>query len=225
MDAAPVDATYWDGFYARSDQPAPRPRSSFADYVSTHLLQGLLASPNASTDQTRLSLIDLGCGNGRDSLFFASLGLDVTACDSSREALALVSAADPRPALLCRSIADLDDTHSFDIAYSRFSLHALTSPQQDRLFAWAAAHASYFCIETRSVFDPRAGKGSPGRDPGAWIDTHYRRFTRLDDLVDLARRLGFDVIRSEIEWRDAWFADDHAVVNRLILRCPQSETS
>ena len=33
---------------------------------------------------TRGNLLDLGCGQGRDALFFASLGYDVTAVDSSR---------------------------------------------------------------------------------------------------------------------------------------------
>ena len=34
--------------------------------------------------QTRGNLLDLGCGQGRDALFLASLGHDITAVDSSR---------------------------------------------------------------------------------------------------------------------------------------------
>ena len=69
----PINNTdYWDQYYRNqicSTQPSP-----FAQYVAT------LVEPGKT-------LIDLGCGNGRDSLFFAKQGMQVVAIDLSRSAI------------------------------------------------------------------------------------------------------------------------------------------
>src|SRR5262245_8051610 len=61
---------YWNAFYRdrHADLEAP---SSFATHVLSKLGAGAL-------------LFELGCGNGRDALFFASKGLRVVACDRSQ---------------------------------------------------------------------------------------------------------------------------------------------
>lgn len=70
----PVDNTaYWDQYY--KNHLCPEEPSLFAQYVAT------LVEPGRR-------MIELGCGNGRDAVYFASRGLDVVALDTSKTAIA-----------------------------------------------------------------------------------------------------------------------------------------
>ena len=72
----PIDNTdYWNLYY--QNKLCPTSPSPFARYVST------LVEPGRT-------LAELGCGNGRDALYFASLGLDVVAMDLSEAAIGML---------------------------------------------------------------------------------------------------------------------------------------
>ena len=78
----PIDNTdYWNLYY--QNKLCPTSPSPFARYVST------LVEPGRT-------LAELGCGNGRDALYFASLGLDVVAMDLSEAAIGLQPLYHPR---------------------------------------------------------------------------------------------------------------------------------
>ena len=105
------------------------------------------------------------------------------------------------------------------VVYSRFSLHAIDAKEAEAFLAWCRLHADVLLIETRSVNDPRYGRGDDAGD-GAFVDTHYRRFTRLSDLTTELRALGFVVEHASEDWKAARTAYDAAVVNRVIVRRP-----
>lgn len=73
-------AGWWDGFYADRDKPVPffvaKPDENLVSYVE----QGLLPTGGR--------VLDLGCGPGRNALYLASAGFDVTAVDLSPTAIA-----------------------------------------------------------------------------------------------------------------------------------------
>ncbi|WP_369145651.1 class I SAM-dependent methyltransferase [Streptomyces sp. R44] len=73
-------AAWWDGFYADRDKPVPffvaKPDENLVSYVE----QGLLPAGGR--------VLDLGCGPGRNALYLASAGFDVTAVDLSPTAVA-----------------------------------------------------------------------------------------------------------------------------------------
>ncbi|WP_030693127.1 class I SAM-dependent methyltransferase [Streptomyces globisporus] len=73
-------ADWWDGFYADRDKPVPffvaKPDENLVAYVE----QGLLPAGGR--------VLDLGCGPGRNALYLASLGFEVTAVDLSPTAIA-----------------------------------------------------------------------------------------------------------------------------------------
>ena len=72
----PIDnPDYWNLYY--QNKLCPTSPSPFARYVST------LVEPGRT-------LAELGCGNGRDALYFASLGLDVVAMDLSEAAIGML---------------------------------------------------------------------------------------------------------------------------------------
>ena len=67
-----MDKEYWENFYQKND--APNEPSAFAQDSISHF-------PLDS------QILELGCGNGRDSLFFARNGFRVFACDQSQQSI------------------------------------------------------------------------------------------------------------------------------------------
>ncbi|MER5202833.1 class I SAM-dependent methyltransferase [Streptomyces sp. NPDC002825] len=73
-------ADWWDGFYADRDKPVPffvaKPDENLVSYVE----RGLIPAGG--------KVLDLGCGPGRNALYLAAAGFDVTAVDLSPTAIA-----------------------------------------------------------------------------------------------------------------------------------------
>ena len=88
----PIDnRDYWNRYY--QDGLCPMDPSPFARYAAT------LVEPGRT-------LVDLGCGNGRDALYFASLGLSVIAIDLSDTAIqTLRERGGDNPRFLCGDLS------------------------------------------------------------------------------------------------------------------------
>ena len=144
------------------------------------------------------SLLEIGCGNGRDSRFFASNGISVVATDICEAAIDLTASKLPKNCkALVASAKRLPEEVYVDYVYARFVLHALTEEEQHDLFVWMQKHVKKkIFIETRSVNDPRCGKGKQVGN-NAYVDTHYRRFMSCVDLQAAASEAGLlvDVVK------------------------------
>ena len=70
-------------------------------------------------------VLDLGCGKGRNSLFFAANGMNVTAMDISDEALKTVEELrHPKIRTLCADISKADlGAECYDVVFACLSLH------------------------------------------------------------------------------------------------------
>ena len=83
-------------------------------------------------------VLDLGCGEGRDSVYFAARGFEVTGLDVSPEAVAkgrrLAEEREVRVQWLCRSMLDAPMAGRFDLVYSCGSVHHLRRRDRSRLF-------------------------------------------------------------------------------------------
>ena len=204
-----MDSAFWNDFYSmkiKGDSELVKSCSTFALYSIKFL-------PKDST------VVDLGCGNGRDAIFIKNYVKDVIGVDMSAKAIEHVQLNGVIG--IQKSMTELGDALDNienKVAYSRFSLHSVNSEQQDIVLRWISKNCKMGFIETRSVNDPRYGKGiRVGED--AFKDTHYRRFTRLSDLTKSIVDLGGQIIKAEEEFHDAVFGDDKAVVNRIIYYC------
>ena len=194
----------WQTFYSKEENlktlTAP---SSFALFIQPFLCLSPISS-----------IVDIGCGNGRDSSFFQSLGFECTAVDPSENALLKNRTRKKIQATaqdMCKSSND------YDVVYMRFSMHSVDSECEDQLFAWARS-SKMFCIETRSVYDPRYGEGEKVGEDSFSMNGHFRRFTRLDTLISKALSHDFEVLHASVEFEAAAIPHDRAVVNRLVLR-------
>ncbi|MGH7488462.1 MAG: class I SAM-dependent methyltransferase, partial [bacterium] len=178
---AQITRRHWDGFYGK-DHPNLVEPSMFA-----RLCVSLLPASS--------SVFEIGCGNGRDSIFMARNGLRVLASDASPIAIerAHEQARDlslpHAPRFITCAVEHLDDRHAgeLDAVYMRFFLHAVEPAVASTGLRWAFRSLrpdGRLFVEARSIRGSMYGKGQPaGRD--AFIqDDHYRRFIRLDELHD-----------------------------------------
>jgi tellurite methyltransferase len=108
-------------------------------------------------------VLDLGCGEGRDSVFFAERGFNVTGVDIARSGLAkaerLASARGVRVRWVCGDIGGLATRclgdGSFDLVYSCGSIHYVPRAMRGRLFRRLQALTRTEGLHAHIVFTDR----------------------------------------------------------------------
>ena len=198
---------HWDNYYNKK-QNAPQFPSPFAEYVETRI-----------ADKTRL--LEVGCGNGRDSIYFASKGHLVTAIDRSASAIDFCKSLDINDNMNfldgdLSEIRGLEENY-FEIIYSRFVLHAMTLDEEIETLNICnkiLVKGGTFFIECRSVNDPLYRKGEIISHTER-VDGHYRRFIILDELCERLNESGFQVIERQESNGLAKFGSDDPVVIRI----------
>ena len=211
------NSAYWNQYYKNkvcSQEPSP-----FAQYVST------LVEPGRH-------MVELGCGNGRDAVFFAAQGLEITALDMSREAVAQLQvhniAANAK--FICGDFvnASIHKPESYDYAYSRFTIHSINRSQEQMLlnnvFRGLRPDGKLF-IEVRGVNDPLYGKGRQVERNAYFYDNHYRRFIVMDELVESLECHGFRVEYAQERTGFAPYGNDDPPVIRIVAVKPSGGRS
>lgn len=204
------DTEYWNRFY--SSNPAIEHPSLFAKEVIKQMGGG--------------NLLELGCGNGRDSRFFAMNGINVTAIDASDyviEKLQKECASDDKLTFICDDFCCTRALFmgQYDNCYSRFSIHAINEKQQAELIEnvyISLKDGGRFFIEVRSVNDELYGKGEMvGRNAYKYAG-HYRRFIVKEELEQELVTVGFIIEYSEESRGFAPFEDVDSLVIRIVAR-------
>jgi len=190
--------THWDRFYL-SEIGALHP-SQFAVFVMGEL--GDLVE----------GVIDVGCGNGRDTAFFASQGLSVLGIDRSQEAVDLASQFHPNVPFAVGSFGGLNlDDDLLMCVYGRFLLHAVSEEEEDRIIEGTVNAGAVLAVEFRTVQDQDGVRVTPD---------HYRRYVNPDMLAGKLEAAGMRV-EYRIEGKGmAKFGADDAHVCRMIAAAP-----
>lgn len=139
-------------------------------------------------------IIDVGCGNGRDSYYFAKEGHNVEGFD-----LNTVPAAAEKCNFYRASMGNMPEKWNIDAVYSRFSIHSVPLDVELQFLEWA--HKSLrpggkLCIEARSIKDDLYGTGKKVGEHEyiggtSYAGAHYRRFIVLSDLEKRIKQEGF----------------------------------
>ena len=109
---------YWDNYYSNI---ANVKESSFARFVKKRI-------------KKNSELIDIGCGNGRDSFFLSKIGLKVTAIDISKKAIKNNSFKKNKNLEFLNFDMEKDVLKKkFDVFYCRFFIHAITEQTEKKL--------------------------------------------------------------------------------------------
>lgn len=168
-----------------------------------------------------VELLEIGCGNGRDSAYFSNIGNKVVALDPSMEAINLCQNKhnDESIQFINCKLPALGSSYDlkFDVVYSRFCLHAMT--EKEEVDSLNAAYQilqpnGRIYIECRSINDPLARKGEV-ISPTERIHGHYRRFIIIDELEVRLQNAGFKIDSMEESNNLAVLGDDNPVVIRV----------
>lgn len=123
-------------FYENNNKPFPP--SEFAKFVLNYLEDGK-------------NLVELGCGNGRDSIFFASNKIKVFGIDQVIGEIEFLNKEFQSDNLkfMCLDFTNLYLDYKFDYVYSRFTLHSIDEEAEDRVLTWVLNHLNvdglFFC--------------------------------------------------------------------------------
>lgn len=208
----PETGVYWNKYYA--SRSAPALPSQFAVFVAGEM---------GGTG----TIIEFGCGSGRDTIFFARHGLRVLGIDGSSAAIEICSARKKQeglaeasfvcadvgaPEMLVQAQQWLGEGDDFLVLYARFFLHAITEEDESSLLHAAAqlleGRDGYFAVEFRTIRDRQQEKVTPH---------HYRRFITPVDLLNKAHAFGFRTLYFVEGTGFAKYRQDDAHVARCIF--------
>lgn len=201
---------YWEEYYLHEHPPLIP--SQFAVFAMNEF-------PDIST------VVDIGCGNGRDAFFFAAhnkrvFGFDgseaaIEACEQRRGALGIshISFINSDVKNLAETISPLLESAPKQVMlYSRFLIHSLTSDQEVSLIQNVGAllrkTSGIFVVEFRTVKDSNLRKETA---------PHFRRFV---DPMHFLNRCEQHGLKSSYFVEGTGFAKyrgDDAHVARIIL--------
>ena len=206
-----MDREYWNEFYKKG--LAKKEPTLFAQYVSEKYLE------------KGKTVLELGCGNGRDSLYFAQKDLDVIAIDGADQVIEKLKVENCNNKV--KFIQDdfvttnIYKKEKIDYVYSRFTLHAITEEQENILlknvYNGLEAGGDFF-IEVRSVKDDLYGKGENVGRNAYFYNNHYRRFLIINELEEKLQKTGFTILYSEESKNFAPYKDQNPYVIRMIAK-------
>lgn len=224
------EVDYWNSFYAtKGATDVPVDASTFAQFTCDWLTQSNAVST---------VLVDLGCGTGRDSRFFAARGCQVIGIDQVSEEVRSNPYLENGGRYVVGDLGNLDASHIFqgdaahendgygtvDVLYSRFVIHSIDRANAARLYAWAKRAlrpGGLFFIEARSIADPLylTGVRSDPHDTTVSIHGHYRRFIVLEELLrELREDFGFEILYHTESNNLSIHGDDNPVLVRVVCR-------
>lgn len=202
---------YWDAYYKKRNAPiAP---SSFAIFIQ----ENYLSKPS--------QILEFGCGNGRDSFYFARHHR-VIAIDESPVVIESnkIRAAEEGANInflhgdFGLSIDGLPE--AVDFVYSRFVIHAMPEDAETRAILEARRllkDGGMLFLEFRTTLDALMNEGQKLSHTERVTD-HYRRFIVFSDVCKKLVDLGFSIDYSIEKQGLASHGDDNPVVGRIVAK-------
>lgn len=208
------DKKYWTNYYVKNSNPTEH--STFAEFILPKL-------------EKNKNLIELGCGNGRDSIYFSQNGLNVVAIDQVQCEVDFLNKNYKHDSIdfLCDDFTNLEKTNhdlikntNFDYVYSRFTFHSINENKENRTLDWIEANLkkdALFLLEARSINDPMFKQGEALSETENFT-THYRRYMDLDSIINKLESRNFEILFKIEDNNLAIYKDDNPYVIRIIAK-------
>ena len=213
------DTSYWNTYY----QQKPVILNECSSFAKE--MMKFINDSSAMSDNPRY-LLDLGCGNGRDSVFFADNEIHVIGIDASNVAIEMLQQAHEKNKYLefiCDDFvtADVLFQRKYDYCYSRFTLHSINEKQENQLINnvyRALKKDGLFMIEVRTIHDGIYGMGELVEKNAYIYNEHYRRFIDPEEITRKFKEKGFSIVYSEESSGFSKTETDDPVLLRLVLK-------
>ena len=196
---------YWDNFYNKFNTCE---ESSFARFVYKDI--GKLKD---------VKLLDVACGNGRDTFYFRKNGIEAEGIDISRTAIKknkLISDFFHKKDV-CKK--NFFFKKKYNVIYARFFLHAINEKQENIFFQnlkKMASKNSKIFLEFRTDKDPLINKGRK-ISKNERLYTHYRRFINVNTFKKKIFKNKFKILKIMSSFNFALFKNQRPNICRAIL--------
>ena len=203
------EINYWDQYYRATSQK---------------FIPSQFAAMTLSEMWDFDNFVDCGCGNGRDSIFFATHGKNVLSIDSSNAAIEQAFMEARRRNLTTVQVQQLDFSSLTEnclkkyeamlercVVYARFFLHSLDEQTERRFFDQMASNigkGSMICAEFRTKIDSQLPKKAP---------PHFRRYIDPYDLLQKTNPSTLRLKYMNVGFGLAKFHEEDAHVARVYL--------
>ena len=138
-------------------------------------------------------MLELGCGNGRDSLYFVENGKQVQALDLSSKTIDNLSSFNINNVeFLNQDFSNLTKFSGLDYVYSRFTMHSVDEETEKKVFSQLSQVlkvGGLFLMEARSTNDEKLEK-TFGVD-------HFRRYLDFQATVEKLENLNFRILEKK----------------------------
>ena len=212
-----MDKNYWEIYY--SDNKAVDFPSPFAEYCVS---QGLISDS---------IIVDIGCGNGRDSFYFVN--------NSAKEVVGI----DQSEVVIAKNIKNIDNLEkpfqnkikfnagnfvnpesyvglNSNFYYSRFTFHAITNNEQLKFIAMLSEimNSGDICaIEARTINDKTLNQGVKTSKNTNFTD-HHRCFSNPNEVIQTIIDSKFELVYFEESVKFAIYIGEKPSVMRLIFK-------
>ncbi|MGD9107689.1 MAG: class I SAM-dependent methyltransferase [Gammaproteobacteria bacterium] len=197
------DAKHWDAKWATQNKSK---KNNFAKRAYALMKQYGLRT-----------ILDIGCGDGRDSLYFANQGLQVTAVDFAENTIRKLKENNTQISWLSQDIREIAfDTNSFDAVYAHLSIQYFNDKITEHIFNALydiLKKGGLVFIKCKSTDDPLFGKGDK-MGQNMYMTTHLRHFFSKNYMVEKLKKFHLLNIRkttSVYEGRKSCFIEAVAI--------------
>ncbi|MDA7520834.1 class I SAM-dependent methyltransferase [bacterium] len=196
---------YWNYFYKSDISKSLVGHSKFAEFA----LMALKKTFYADSMSKVITLLDIGCGNGRDLYYLRengidAHGIDLNSCDNS---------------IYITHGNALNISETYDVYYLRFFVHTLEESELDDLLdniLYLMHKESYIFIETRSSKTITDTEKSETNFRSKIGEEHFRMLYSIDYLSDKIKK-NFNINYSTEDKSLAPFRGEDPYVIRMIL--------
>lgn len=209
-----IDKKYWDAFYGKKFNLSEP--STFASFCKETFL-----------NDKEHSILEFGCGNGRDAFFFAENNFKVIAVDSSSKAIK-ANNENLKDSPLDKNLQFVEENiktsiksnkGDYNVIYSRFTLHAVNKKSENKIVSAAYKNlpeGGLFLLEFRTINDPLMKEGE-AISKYERITTHYRRFVQSSKFVMKCINEGFQLKYFIEKDNLSVYKNDNPVLARIVL--------
>jgi ubiquinone/menaquinone biosynthesis C-methylase UbiE len=179
---------YWEKFYKTHNIESP---STFAKFIQEYLKQNL---------HPPISVIELGCGNGRDTYYLgknghAIMGID-SACQPKDKKNIKFKKMDLNEIILSEN--------KHDVVYSRFFIHSITDNEIDKLLKWCK---NLFVAEFRAK-----------EDEPVLYQKHYRNKIDGNKFIKNLLKYKYDILYYIKSTNLAKYKTENPIIIRIIAK-------
>lgn len=197
---------YWNKFYKKHTLII-KP-SNFSQFIKKEFLK----------KKKIKNILEIGCGNGRDTFYFSKYATKIVSIDNSQQAI-IKSKNNER---MQKNILSRFNVvvKNFDLIYARFFLHTINSIEEDiflNLLKKISNKKTIVALEFRTTKDKLFKKGKK-ISKNESITDHYRRFVEVSNFKNKLKKLNFKIIYFKQSVNLSNFKNDNPHLCRIVFK-------